>query len=144
VAGKRASQKSRDAQKAIVKGAVLRLYSTDLINEDKIKRFLILSVSMPHQSIAKLYFDSNCPPIPYQTPFEKDGRSYLDQKSYLDCSEIYEDNYSRILNQIIKKPSAVIGNMGSKDFFVVKTQIEIATTIPPAIKNKYNIQDRTA
>ncbi len=135
----RASQKANSAKKLLINGSILRLHSTDLKIGEKIKRFLVLATSPENQSIAKLYFDSNCPPIPYQIPFEPDNRQYIDNKCYLDCSEIYEDNYSRILNQLIKKPSACIGRMADSDLALVKTQIEIANTIPRAVKEKYGI-----
>lgn len=136
---KRASQQARNANKLLISGAVLRLHSTDLKINEKPKRFLVLASLPEIQFIAKLYFDSNCPPIPYQVQFEPDGRKYLEWKSYLDCSEIYEDNYSKILNQLIKNPRAHIGKMDDSDFEIVTTQIKIAATIPLTIKQKYGI-----
>lgn len=94
---------------------------------------------IPEDSVAKLYFDTNCPPLPYQMLFLPDERSYLENKCYLDCSEIYEDDYSRILNQLIKTPGACIGQMNDHDLVLVKTQIKIARTIPTAVKIKYGI-----
>jgi hypothetical protein len=135
----RASQRANNAKKLLISGAVLRLHSTDLKISEKTKRFFVFAVAPEKQSIAKLYFDSNCPPLPYQIQFEPDNRQYLDRKSYLDCSEIYEDNYSRILNQLISNPKAHIGQMDNSDLELVKIQLKIATTIPPSMKQEYGI-----
>ncbi len=137
--GKRASQRAFEAQKKLISGAILRLHCTDLKIRNKTKRFLVLATSLDKKFISKLYFDSTCPPIPYQLQFGPNG--YLDKISYLDCSEIYEDDYNRIVNQLANKLQAYIGQMDMADLKIVKDQIKIASTIPESIKKKYGIVD---
>jgi len=140
----RASKRASEAKKKLIAGIVLKLFSRDLKITDKEKRLLILEISEDKQEVAKLYFNSNCPVQPYQMLFNNEGREYLDRKSYLDCSEIYEDNYHTILNNIINNPSCIIGSMSKIDLDNAKKQISIAVTIPKTVKEKYGIPDETS
>jgi len=140
----RASKKASDAKKKLIEGVVLKLHSEDLKIKNKTKRFLILAISEDKQHVAKLYFNSNCPTQPYQMQFNKEGRNYLYRKSYLDCSEIYDDNYHTILNNIIRNPNCIIGNMNKADLDTVKKQVSIAITISKSIKEKYGIPEETS
>lgn len=71
--------------------------------------------------------------------FSPDGRDYLSRECYLDCSEIYEDDYNRILNQLIKDTGAHLGQMSDLDLELVTSQIKIAKTIPDDVKKKYGV-----
>lgn len=62
----RASKKAHNALKLLVNGSILKLHCIDLKVQPKTKRFLVFAISKDKKSIAKLYFDTVCPPLPYQ------------------------------------------------------------------------------
>ena len=121
-------------------GAVLRFQSNQT-SPPKIKRCVVIALNDESVSLALTYINSGKPSNPYLQPwqlyFECEGREYLDHDSYLDCAQLYEENFEVISRMIMRDFSIYLGRMSDEDFLKVRGLVELAKSIPFKLKKKY-------
>ncbi|MCW5910350.1 MAG: hypothetical protein KIT62_04710 [Cyclobacteriaceae bacterium] len=127
-------------------GSVIKTFVTDT-TPPKIKRFVILGISVDKLAIGTLYINSAINPNLFPTPelknlhlkLEKQSRDYLDHDSFLDCSKIYEKEYEDLLAVLQNDTSCLIGQLSSDDLILVKRTVKEARTIPLRTKKKFGL-----
>lgn len=127
-------------------GCVLKLFVNDT-NPPKIKRFVIIGKNKENLSLASVYINSTINQnVNWSTEqkalhleFECNGRSYLDHKSYIDCSKLYFKDLNEIEEAVEKRNDAIIGYVSEEDLELIISTVSRATTIKGKYKKKYGI-----
>jgi hypothetical protein len=125
------------AERLLAKGAVLRLYSTD-INNRKIKRLIIIGFA-DQGELGKIYINSNPQSDHSQIQLGASSRDYLEHDSYVDCSRIYEDDRNVLLEMIKADLSCCIGQVSSADMERIESFLKAARTIPLKQKRRFGL-----
>jgi hypothetical protein len=125
------------AERLLTKGAVLRLFSTD-INNQKIKRLIIIGFA-DQGTLGKIYINSNPQSDLSQIQLEASSRDYLDRDSYVDCSRIYEDDRDALLEVIKADLSCHIGQVSPADMEMIDLSLRTARTIPLNQKRRFGL-----
>lgn len=127
-------------------GSVLRLHVRDT-KPPKFKRFIVVGISVDKISIATSYINSDININVLNTNYLKslnyelkkdDTREYLEWNSFVDCSKVYERNFSEIKKALENNPNCNIGTLSETDLKNVKHKLSIASTISESIKRKYD------
>ena len=130
-------------QDHLIPGAVLRIHSPHT-TAPKIKRCVVIAIKDESISIALTYINTKKPSSPYlqtwQWPLACAGREYLDHDSYLDCAQLYEEDFGKIRRMMIEDMGIFIGQMSKEDFLEAKKLVASAKTIPSKIKRKYGLE----
>lgn len=120
--------------------AVLRFQSIQT-SPPKIKRSVVIALNDESVSLALTYINSGKPSNPYLQPWqlhlECEGREYLDRDSYLDCAQLYEENFEVISRMLLRDITVYLGRMSGEDLLKVKSLVALAKSIPFKLKKKY-------
>jgi hypothetical protein len=127
-------------------GAVLR-YHVDFTTPPKIKRFVIVGFDQQKIALASVLINSEINPNIFPTPelkalhleLEATNRDYLEHTSYVDCSQIIEQEVMTLKELLADDPSIHLGELDSKDLAVLLEKIRTAGTIPAKIKKKFGL-----
>ena len=127
-------------------GAVFRLY-TSLTTPAKVKRFVIIGIKKEINSIGLLFINSHLSNNilknkylqRFHHPLEEKGRDFLDQNSYLDCSQLYENNYDILLNKCIADINIYLGAFNNTDLAIAQNHVKSAKTIKRRLKRRYGL-----
>jgi hypothetical protein len=138
--------KSEFASRAIEVGNVLRLKVKET-KPPKIKRFVIVGVSLDGIMLASVFINSEmnlninwCQELQLlQIPLGQNGREYLENDSFVDCSKIYPMEVKDIEDVIKKDPRVVLGKLQNEDIELILDTIRNAATIKGKIKKKYGL-----
>jgi hypothetical protein len=66
-----------------------------------------------------------------------DDRPYLDHTSYIDCSNIFEQDIATAIELMADAPTTHLGDLSEQDLQDVTEKIKNAKTIAPKLKKKY-------
>ena len=102
-------KRDKHADGLLAKGAVLRVFATD-INNQKIKRLIIIGVTN-EGTIGKVFINSDPQSSHSQIPIKALNREYLDHDSFVDCSRLYEDERETLLEILKADFSCYIGQV---------------------------------
>ncbi len=127
-------------------GSVIKTFVTDT-KPQKIKRFVILGISADKLAIGTLYINSEINPNLFPTlelqklhlKLEKQDRDYIDHDSFLDCSKVYEKEYTDLLAVLQNDANCLIGQLSVDDLRLVKKTVKEARTIPVRTKKKFGL-----
>ena len=119
-----------------------QVYRGFISEDNKVKRFVILSISMDRSEVYFLLINSNLTPFAENNPYFKrqnlllkvEGRSYLDHDSYLCCETVHSRNKGLMTNSL--RWCTHIGNMSSEDLDASK---DIIRSLP--IYSPYELED---
>lgn len=138
--------KSGFAKRKVVPGSVIKAFVKDT-NPPKEKRFIVVAFDKSRVLLASVYINSKINPKIFNSselqalhiPLKSQGREYLDHDSYVDCSSIYEKETQSIIEIIKSRPAAVIGELSTADFALIKSTLRNAKTISTALKKKFGL-----
>lgn len=127
-------------------GAVLR-YHVEFTNPPKTKRLIIIGFDENKVALASVLINSEINPNKFPSEklkqlhleLEPTGRSFLDHKSYVDCSQIFEQDTEQVKNQLTSNPNIHIGELAPEDLIKVLEKIRSAPTIPAKTKKKFGL-----
>ena len=125
-------------------GSVLRYFDDNTI-PPKIKRKVVVGFDADKILFAFLYINTEINPNIFPTQSLRDlhlelditGRDYLDHKSFLDCSQIFEDDTERVKMLMTNDVNIHKGELSKEDFDNVFKKVKSAKTIATKIKRKY-------
>jgi hypothetical protein len=103
-------------------GAVLK-YHIDSITPPKPKRLIIVGFDDQKVALATVFINTEINPNVFPTQalrdlnleFDTINRDYLDHKSYVNCSQIFEQDVESVKGLLITDPDVHIGELNSKD-----------------------------
>lgn len=131
--------KDQQARTMLVKGAVLRGYVPDIRNP-KVKRLIIVGAKTKDGKVGKIYINTNQQASHSQILLENnDGREYLAHDTYVDCSEVYEEDYEEMVAALSKDFDRYLGNVSDKDMDLIEATIRACKTISPNKKKRFGI-----
>lgn len=130
-------EKEEFAKGLLVKGAVLRLFSSD-IDKVKYKRLIIIGFAEKN-CIGKVYINSNPQSNHSQIKLASSGRAYLERDSFADCSRIYEDDYQDMVRALKADLSCHIGNVSTDDMQQIESSLRAARTIAINQKRRFGL-----
>lgn len=127
-------------------GSVIRLYVTDTTPQ-KVKRFVVIAANKDGVLLGTLYLNSEINKNVFRTKhlkelqldLDSEGRDYLDNPSFLDCSYIHQKTINELTLQVFKEPSSLIGKMDNSDLNKAKEKIQTAKTISKKVKEWYGL-----
>ncbi len=127
-------------------GSVLR-YQVDFTNPPKIKRLVIVGFDAEKVLFASALINTEINPNIFTSTALRDlhleldavGRPYLDHTSYVNCSEIFEQDIETVKKLLIEQVSTHVGELSEQDLEAVLEKIRNAKTIPIKLKKKYGL-----
>ena len=127
-------------------GSVLRFFMKDT-NPPKDKRVIVVGFNDDKVLFAYVYINSEINPNMFSTPrlrnlhlpFEANGRSYLTHDSFVDCSQIKEENAQTIRDVMTDNIGVHIGDLSETDCKKVIDALKTSFRIDLKIKKKYGI-----
>jgi hypothetical protein len=127
-------------------GAVLR-YHVDFTTPPKVKRLIIVGFDAEKVLFASVFINSEINPKVFPSKelqdlligLDADGRAYLTHPSFVDCSNLIEQDIASIKEQLTEFPDMHLGFLNEEDLDTVRSKIKKAKTIPLATKKKYNL-----
>lgn len=137
------------AERNIKKGAIFRC-QVDWTNPPKIKRFLIIELhGNPRKdpdncTIGFVAFNTNPHPNPKLASTQinlkvSDGHQFIDKSCYLDCSDILEQKYLRLLDIVKQDTSTFVGEIPDHLFRKVCQELYNSKMTSMKILKKYSI-----
>jgi len=119
----------------------------EFLTPPKIKRFIITGFSKEKISVATVFINTEINPNVFhnnylkslQIELKEEGRDYIDHDSFVDCSNIKEENYVHLKNCLENNPNCNRGTVSDEDLKKITDKLAIANTIPDKIKNKYGL-----
>jgi hypothetical protein len=126
--------------KGIIIGTVIRAH-VDFTNPPKIKRFIVIGFNDDNITLASVLINSelnlnvnyNKELQAHQIPLDSEGKEYLLNDSFVDCSEIHNIEKQIIEDSLKKNPEIAIGSVEKNDIDnIIRTIIE-----SDIIKGKY-------
>ena len=113
----------------------------------KIKRFVVIGVRNDIGLVGLLFINTkmnpkgvNSPEIDrLQFPLSKEECDFLDHNSYLDCSQLYEWGYEKVVEGIMKDLDAPLGKLSKSQLKKVRSLVGSARTIERSKKKRYNL-----
>ncbi len=138
--------KEEYAERNIKPGAVLRCHVFDT-NPPKIKRFVIIAIDETKCLLGTLYINSEINPNLFKSdylkslhvPIDSNGREYIDDDSYIDCTQIYIKDLNTINELLTNEPESLLGEISNTDFNIVIKNLIRTTTIPKNTKTKFGL-----
>lgn len=127
-------------------GSVLKYY-VDFTTPPKVKRLIIVGFDTEKVIFASVLINSEINPNVFQSKDLQDlhigldstGRDYLSHSSFVDCSNLIEQDVASIKKRLSEFPDMHIGSLSEQDLNKVKSKIKDAKTISLATKKKYNL-----
>ena len=127
-------------------GSVLK-YHIDFTNPPKVKRLIIVGFDTEKVLFATVLINSEINPKVFPSKELQDlhigldstGREYLSHFSFVDCSNLIEQDINSIKNQLSESPDMHLGCLSNEDLNSVQAKIKEAKTIPLATKKKFNL-----
>ncbi|MEY4203785.1 MAG: hypothetical protein RL013_1488 [Bacteroidota bacterium] len=127
-------------------GSVLKYY-VDFTTPPKVKRLIIIGFDTEKVIFASVLINSEINPNVFQSKDLQDlhislnstGRDYLSHSSFVDCSNLIEQDIASIKKRLSEFPDMHIGSLSEEDLNKVKSKIKDAKTISLATKKKYNL-----
>jgi hypothetical protein len=125
-------------------GAVLK-YHVDFTKPPKVKRLIVVGVDAEKVLFAAVLINSKINPKVFPSPelqnlhveLDSIGREYLDHKSFVDCSNLIEQDIATIKNLMATLPITHLGSLSEQDLKDVTDKIKGAKTVTPKMKKKY-------
>jgi hypothetical protein len=123
-------------------GAVLRFYC---LSAKKIKRFIYLGDKHDKSTIALLYINTNLNTNVNYTPelqaehlfLEQEGRVYLDNDSFVDCSQFVVRLKDEIRKMCIDNTSIHLGFLSEEDLKRIRNMVKQSKVLTPRKKKDY-------
>ncbi len=75
----------------------------------------------------------------FHLPLKAEGRNYLDHDSFLDCSNLYEYEYNKLLEKCIEDIQTYLDILNEKDMVKILNLTATAKTISRKLKNRYDL-----
>ena len=127
-------------------GSVLRFFIKDT-NPPKDKRAIVVGFNNDKILFAYVLINSEINPNMFPTsrlrdlhlPFEANGRSYLTHDSFVDCSQIKEEDAQTMRAAMTDNVGIHIGDLSETDCKKVIETLKTSFRIDPKIKKKYGI-----
>lgn len=127
-------------------GSVLK-YHIDFKPIPKEKRLIIVGFDAEKVLFATVFINTEINPNVFPSKDLQDlhisldavGRDYLSYSSYVDCSNIYEQDVKTVKEQLAESPDMHLGCLSEDDLNIIQSKIKTAKTISLATKKKYNL-----
>ena len=125
-------------------GSVIRT-TVPFSKPPKIKRFIVVGYDNSKVIFAAVLINSSINPRMFPTPEAKalhheldpDGRPYLDNTSFVDCSEIFSCAKEDFVQLLTHDPACHIGCLSEGDLNEVTNKVRTAPTISVSDKRKF-------
>ena len=127
-------------------GTVIKRFETST-NPPKYKRSVVIGFDAENVVFAHIFINTQINPKLFPTQDLKDlhiefdtaGRDYLSHSSFVDCSQIHEDNIEAVKALIASDSSACLGEVSEQDLVHILTTIKLAKTISKNKKKKFGL-----
>lgn len=74
-----------------------------------------------------------------QYPVNEKQYDFLAHNSFIDCSQIYEQSYTEIIEKLIEKPQNIVGELNDEDLERVIELVKSSPKIAPKMLKKYGL-----
>lgn len=127
-------------------GSVLK-YHVDFTTPPKIKRVIIVGFDAERVLFASVFINSEINPKIFPSKelqdlhiaFDAVNREYLSHSSFVDCSNLIEQDIAAIKQKLSDSPDMHLGFLSEADLNEVQSKIKGAKTIALEIKEKYGL-----
>ena len=138
--------KGQNAENNLRIGSVLRYFNTDT-RPPKVKRIVVVGFNEGKILFAYVFINTEINPNIFSSPrmrdlhlaFEASGREYLDHDSYVDCSQIKQEDSDAIKELMTQDFSVHIGDLSGNDIEKVVEKLKNAPTIDVKTKRKFGL-----
>jgi hypothetical protein len=128
-------------------GAVLR-YENQKSIPPKIKIVIVVGFDLDNVLLAFVFVNSEINPNLFYSSrlkdlhllLEAEKRSYLSHNSFVDCSQIKEEEIEFVKTRMIENTSTHIGNLNEIDLEYVLNTLKSSFTISPKQKSKFGLE----
>ena len=125
-------------------GAILRYFDNNT-TPPKIKRKVVVGFDTNQVLFAYVRINTEINPRLFPTPRSRNlhlelkamGRAYIEHDSFVNCSEIEEEDMQTVLEMMKNDTSIHIGHLDQTDITDVLDKLRTAYTIEPRIKRKF-------
>ncbi len=138
--------KKQFAEENLKIGAVLKYHVTFTI-PPKTKRIIIVGIDNQRVALASVLINTEINPNRFPTTelknlhleLKSEDRIYLDHTSFVDCSQIFEQDIADLKKMLIEDSSVHLGELSEEDIDTVVNKIKNAKTIPIKTKKKFGL-----
>lgn len=125
-------------------GAVIKIYCGYARKE---KRFIVLGEKYDKSQVALVYINSELNKNVFPTKelqnqhilFSADDREYLDNDSYIDCTDFITRDSQEILDLIKANTSVHLGAISDEDYKTLRHLVCDSRLIPPSKKKAFGL-----
>jgi hypothetical protein len=127
-------------------GTVLK-YHVDFTNPPKSKRLIVIGFDNSSVVFATVLINTEINPRLFPTKdlrdlhieLEEKTRDYLNHNSYVDCSQIHEQDINEVKKLILEDTKIHLGRLSEEDLTTITEKIKTAKTISSKTKKKFGL-----